>query len=674
MRQVHLDFHTSPDVPEVGTDWDPDHFVQTLERARVNSVTIFATCHHGMCYYPSKVATVHPALKFDLLGQQIEACHKRGIRCPIYLTVAWNVDAALRHPEWRQVDITGKQVGAGPLDAGWPWLCVNAAGAGYAEELLAQTNEIIDLYGEECDGFFYDILMYHAEGCVCPDCLKALRDAGEDPTDPGARRRNNHASARRFMDRASRLIRERLPHDPGIFYNSRWGMHFVDEQQYYSQVEIESLPTGGWGYGFYPLWSRYGRQFGLPMLGMTGRFHRSWADWGGLKHPDALNFECGGILASGGAVSVGDQLHPTGRLNEAVYDVIGEAFARVEALEPYCIGAVPETQIGLLLLNPDADKANQTAAGIAAASSGYSEGAAKMLLELHQQFDVISDKSCDDFSKYELLVIPDRAVPAKEDTIERLRRYVANGGKLLLSFEALRDEGGNFALAEEMGVDYVGPAASNPDYFQLTDPALFGPVTREGFAYSYYDGPAVRVRPRPGASVLADAYETYFNRTGEHFTSHGFTPPKTEKADYPAITRNRNVVYLHGPVFSAYQKYGNLTFRHLVGKCLDLLLTKRLETDASPTAEVTLMRQGDGRRQVVHVVNYSPQRRAPGHVEVLDAPVPLRDVTLTLRRDAPVSRVLLALSGETVPHTTGGGGVSVTVPRVDAHEVVVFEG
>ncbi len=144
-------------------------------------------------------------------------------------------------------------------------------------------------------------------------------------------------------------MRAKLP-DAGIFYNSRWGLQFEDEAQHYSQVEIESLPTGGWGYGFYPLWSRYARHFGLPMLGMTGRFHRSWADWGGLKHPAALLWECAGILATGGAVSIGDQLHPRGLLNGAVYDVIGEAFADVEALEAYCQDAPPVAQIALLLL------------------------------------------------------------------------------------------------------------------------------------------------------------------------------------------------------------------------------------------------------------------------------------------------------------------------------------
>jgi hypothetical protein len=659
MRQVHLDFHTAPGIPDVGADWDPEHFVHTLTRAQVASVTLFAKCHHGMNYYPSAIGPVHPALAFDLLGEQIAACQRAGIRCPIYVSVGWDVSAAERHPEWRQVTKDGRLVGAGPLEPGWPWMCVNTA---YADELIAQTEELLDRY--PCDGFFYDILMYHADGCLCAECLAELRRAGGDPADAAQRRAHNNAVARRFMERASGVIRSRLP-DAGIFYNSRWGLHFADERAFYSQIEIESLPTGGWGYGFYPLWSRYGRTFGMPMLGMTGRFHRSWADWGGLKHPDALRFECGGILATGGAVSIGDQLHPRGRLNEAVYEVIGAAFGDVAAVEAYCTGARAEAQIGLLALLPDADKASHDS------SDGALEGAGKALLELHQQFDVITPATCADFGAYELLVIADRGI-ASPEVAERLRAFVAGGGKLLLSHEALLDSAaGNFLLAEEIGVDYVGPCASVPDYFMLGDSALHTAVTRPGFAYSFYDGPCARVAPRPGTATLADAYATYFNRTWEHFSSHAFTPPLAEPADYPAVTRRGGVIYIYGPVFAAYQKYGNLTFRTLVGGCLDLLLPVRLvATDAPASAEVSVMRQGE--RQIVHVVNYHASRRAPAHVEALETPVPLRDVALRLRRSEPTARVFLARAGADLPFSVDDGLVSVTVPRIDLHELIVF--
>ncbi len=122
MRQVHLDFHTSPDIPDVGADWDAAHWTHTLTQARVNSIVIFAKCHHGMNYYPSKIGPVHPSLEIDLLGEQIKACKAAGIRCLVYISAAWDMSAAERHPSGgRSTQMAGRwgvrrwsRGGAGP--------------------------------------------------------------------------------------------------------------------------------------------------------------------------------------------------------------------------------------------------------------------------------------------------------------------------------------------------------------------------------------------------------------------------------------------------------------------------------------------------------------------------------------------------------------------------------
>ena len=77
-------------------------------------------------------------------------------------------------------------------------------------------------------------------------------------------------------------------------------------------------------------------------------------------------------------------------------------------------------------------------------------------------------------------------------------------------------------------------------------------------------------------------------------------------------------------------------------------------------------------RDIVHVVNYHAGRRAPQHVEVLEEPVPLHEVTVRVRRDAP-SSVKLARAGTTLDHESADGVVTVRVPRVGTHELVVFE-
>ena len=42
---------------------------------------------------------MHPSLKFDLLGAQIEACKKRGIATPVYLSVRVDQHIGLTRPD-----------------------------------------------------------------------------------------------------------------------------------------------------------------------------------------------------------------------------------------------------------------------------------------------------------------------------------------------------------------------------------------------------------------------------------------------------------------------------------------------------------------------------------------------------------------------------------------------
>lgn len=114
-RQIHLDFHTSPLIPDVGADFDADEFVATLQAAHVNSVTVFGRCHHGLCYYPSNVAPVHPHLKFDLLGRMLEALRRADIRAPVYVMVMWDEHIAEHQPGWRVMNEQGASDGGAPL-------------------------------------------------------------------------------------------------------------------------------------------------------------------------------------------------------------------------------------------------------------------------------------------------------------------------------------------------------------------------------------------------------------------------------------------------------------------------------------------------------------------------------------------------------------------------------
>ena len=138
-RQIHLDFHTAPQIPDVGKDFDVDQFAEMLVEAKVNWITLFGKCHHGMSYYPTKAGVMHPSLKFDLLGQQIEACKRKGIATPVYISVRVDQHMGITRPDLVVRLADGKLWGPNHNEASWYQMCLG--NKEYIDYVAAQTEE-----------------------------------------------------------------------------------------------------------------------------------------------------------------------------------------------------------------------------------------------------------------------------------------------------------------------------------------------------------------------------------------------------------------------------------------------------------------------------------------------------------------------------------------------------
>ena len=332
-RQIHLDFHTSQHIAGIGSAFDPDEFADTLARARVNSVTCFARCHHGYIYYDTQKNPErrHPHLTRNLLAEQIEACHKRGIRVPIYTTVQWDQFSAEAHPEWLAVDASGKIQGTSPYEAGfYRNLLVNSP---YFTFLREHVQEILETF--PVDGFFFDIVQPLDDSSTW--ARQGMQELGLDPSDQQARIQYGHSVLNRFKHDMTDFVRS-YSQDCTIFYNAGHISPFARTSfADYSHLELESLPsTGQWGYLHYTLTARYARTLNPETLGMTGKFHTTWGDFHSFKNPAALQFECFRMLAMTSKCSIGDQLHPDGKICQTTYDLIGPVYAEVEKKEPWC--------------------------------------------------------------------------------------------------------------------------------------------------------------------------------------------------------------------------------------------------------------------------------------------------------------------------------------------------
>jgi hypothetical protein len=655
-RQVHLDFHTSEHCLDVGGKFDAETFAATLAEAHVNSINIFAKCHHGYSYYPTKVGTVHPTLKIDLLGEMIEALHRRDIACPVYYSIMWDELAGREHPEWRIVNKDGTLADRPPLSGQWGWATLDVA-SGYRDYCFAAVEEIMSLY--DVDGMWFDIC-FAMPNYASWSKLK-MKQAGVDVENDGEVWAYARQSQTDFFNDMTRLVHSKKP-SALIYYNGTIKPDMRRVAPYMTHLEVESLPTtGGWGYLHYPIAARQTRTYGMEFIGMNGRFHSSWGDFGGIKTSDQLDYEVGTILAAGGKVCVGDQLHPSGVLDPAVYRLIGRTFERVEKLEPWLIDAVPTAELAIVI-----DGRGSANEGGIAAYSADTEGAAQVLLELGYQFDVIDTEG--DFSRYPALILPDGLV-VDDETAARLRLYLANGGRLIASGTAgLNMETRAFAL-DAIPVRYVQPAPTVPSYLRPDTFLAGSSELAADYDYAFYEQ-AHLVQALAGAIPYGEIKCALFNRTWEHFISHQHAPVG-EALGAPVAVRRENVLYFAAPLFTGYRRHDYWAYREIVRSALaDFLPPLLVKPTAPGWTEVSLLEQGA--RQVLHVVCYHP-RRSMQPIPHVDQSWPTAGIKLAVRREGTPSQVYTAPDRQPLAFQYIDGYTHIELPPVGAHTVVVVE-
>ncbi len=650
-RAIHLDFHTSGDIPNIGEEFDPDEFVATLKDANVNQICCFARGHHGWIYYPSEThpERVHPHLQTDLIGRQIEACHAADIQVPIYITVEWDLYSSRQHPEWCMVDPEGCYVGTKPFQAGfYRRLCKNSP---YVDFLAEHTEEVLTRF--DCDGFFFDIV--HAQPCVCRHCIEGMREEGLNPEDEQDRQQYAVDVLLRFQERMSALVRKHQP-DAFIFYNSgHIGPMHRKMKANYTHFELESLPGGAWGYAHFPPTQRYARTLGLPTISHTGKFHTTWGDFHSYRNPVALEYECLRMLALNCRCEIGDQLPPDGKIDAPTYDLIGPVYEKVEAAEPWCHDAEAVVDIGVMTPEEFAGDATHRA------TPRSLFGADRILQELHHQFDVIDSRA--DFSRYRLIVLPDE-IPVNPELAVKLQTFIANGGKVLASYRSGLEPGGERFALGELGVAWKGDAPYSPDF-----------IVPEKLGDGLYDAPYViylqgaQVEPQLNAEVLSPVMKPLFNRTWEHFCSHRHTPVEGP-ADYPGAVRNENCIYLAHPHFTQYRERAPRWCKQIVGNAIEMLLEEPvLRAEAPSTAIFTVNRQEAENRLVVHALHYVPEKRSE-QLEIVEDIIPLHEVPVSVRVDEEVAGVRLVPGGEEIAFTMTDGRCGFVIPKVEGTQMV----
>jgi hypothetical protein len=441
-----------------------------------------------------------------------------------------------------------------------------------------------------------------------------------------------------------------------IFYNKgHVGPAHRPVKDAYTHFELESLPSGGWGYLHFPIAVRYARNLGLDCLGMTGKFHTSWGDFHSFKNKAALEFECFHMLALNAKCSIGDQLKPNGKLSQPVYDLIGSVYSQVKAKEPWCIGAKAITEIGVF-----------TPEEFAGASDSMLTpsimGVTRMLQETGHQFDIIDSQA--ELSKYKVLVLPD-IIPVSNEFASKLNKYITEGGAIIASFESGLIESKDAFNLQLLGVKLKDHAPYNPDFIIPRGDIGRGLPQTEHVMYMR----GLKVEATEGTEVLAETVIPYFNRTWKHFCSHRHTP-SSGKIGYPGILKHGRAIYFMHPIFAQYAQNAPHWCKQLFLNALDMILPEPIVRHSGPSSMiVTINEQVEHNRLVLHLLHYIPERRSYD-IDIIEDVIPLYNVNLSIRVKGEVKDITCVPEGQNITYEVKNGRVEFTVPEIKGHQMV----
>jgi len=644
-RKIHLDFHTHPEIRGVCQDFDPDRFAGTLADAGVDDVVLFAKDHYGHAFFRSEVNAVHPHLETEFLPLAADACRRRGIHTEAYISVCCDYVTFQAHEDWSCRNADGSI-------AQWSEALVllDLASPLLEQVVIPFTEEVVRRMA--IDGLWFDIVMYPNDGLYSAFVTDELKRRGlaDTPEDRGLAARAVAIEAQRRLFEAARAVRP----DIDVLFNNQAILGDTLAYPYNDCIEIESDPSH-WPQYDLPLRCRYIRGTGKFHHGLTTRFHRCWGDFGGLQSPVQLQFEIGNILAAGSpCVSLGDHLHPRGKLEGSVYRLIGGAYEHCKRVAPLVDGAAPLEEVALLVEPCPApyNTASQQ-------SQTPLLGATRALIEEHVQFSVRD--AGEEIPEGVAMLLPGGS-PLPPDVVAKVKRQVAAGRALLafgdhvLGFEDLAGCG----AAEETGL-----AGQHLLFENLLADEMIGDTPHAVY------GKVRCFAPGEQTEVIARTMDPLFDETLAK-TYHGYGPADYDAPPRPAIVATGGVILCGVPLPQLVHTEGAWALLTAMGRLLRRLVPEPLvATDAGATIEVALHRKDAD--LIVHLVASRMPRYGTPPVRMRSFE-PVRGVTVHVRSVAAPSAVVRVSTGDRMLWDTDTRGLRIKLDIERPHEVLLCRG
>lgn len=446
LRRVLVDMHIPDWNPVFLSKLDAEDYVDLIQKGGVTSAMIYANSHVGLCYYPTKVGSMHQGLKGrDFFGEIVDLCHSKEISVVAYYSLIFNNYAYVNNPDWR-ASAHGWYPPGGPKSCNrYGTCCPNSS---YKDFALSEVEEICGNY--DLEGIFFDMTFW-AGVCLCENCKE------------------------RYKKEKNRDIPQIIKwNDPEWIYfqhtRELWISEFARTMtEKVHQVNNKMTVT----HQFSTIMSDW--RFGVPSTlanycdYLSGDFYGDSIQqsivcklFHSLSEKKPFEFHTTRCLdltdhvttkplnriltqalvapAHGSAFLFIDAINPDGTLNPATYDYTRLIFDTISPYEKE-IGGNICSDVALYFsfdskFNPENNETSVFDFNGSPNDMPHLNalmGAAKALQESHIPFNVITKQNIGDIKKFQVLVLPD-VLMMSDSEIDAVRQFVKEGGCLYASY------------------------------------------------------------------------------------------------------------------------------------------------------------------------------------------------------------------------------------------------
>jgi hypothetical protein len=663
-----IDNHITECDDSFMTRFDPGNYADMAQKAQVDSAMVYACCHNGNCYYPTKVGHMHKNLEGrDIFGETIECLKKENILPIAYTTVIFHNDSAINNPQWRMKDVNGKE-----RHNRYRFSCPN--NRDYLEFTKKQCSEIISY---DVQGIFIDMTFWPMI-CHCDSCRKKYKEeAGTTIPETIEWSNPEWISFQRARERwmgefALKLTSHIKDEKPGITVVHQFSpvLHgwflgqssaISDASDYSSGDFYGDITQQRFGAKVFDAFSKI-----TPYEYMTSRcvdLH----DHTSTKSGDELFCHAATTLANGGAYFFIDAINPDGTLCEETYEKLGNVSERLRPHKDFIQKHTPEifAETGVYFsmqscVNFNAEKVDikrfdEDSSNMNIRQSPHLDeamGTAKTLNKLHIPYKVITDKTRD-LSGFKTIVLNNVVFLSEEETV-RLRQFVENGGTLIatgLSSLYCGDKSdGDFALKDVLGVSFTGKMSEKINYLTVD-------YEKNSFVSCQDSAPLTKA---VSANAMALLTEPHFKCNDKDIYASIHSNPPGILTEYSALAENKfgkgKCVYLASSIMTspnhAQQEFAASLFQEQIRP------GALISSNAPSCVETTILKSAVSNSWILCLVNF--QEELPN--------IPVHDLE-TILNIPEVSSVMKVSDGSEAEFAQKDGKTIIKLDKLDVVEM-----